>query len=222
MIGKMKAMRVLDTEITDHHPILAALRSARASLAMFGALIAIALTACTGADREERRWTEDVLLDDGTVVQVERHVIFDETNALGGGVYNAVERKATLRFTGELAALPAWDHPRMALVLYRDKNSRNWKIVAASTSCRVWRSDGEPRPPYWEYELLAGQWQRVPLSEESIGRSPNLFYRYESREFGPRVSQQTKQQLQSDTEIADIYRSISPNPRDFSCMGHAK
>jgi hypothetical protein len=192
--------------------------TARASLAMFSALVAIALTACSSADQGERSWTEDVLLDDGTTVQIERHVAFDETNAAGGGVYNAVERKAALQFTGELAGLPAWDYPRMALVLYRSKETRNWIIVAASTSCEVWLSDGAPRPPYWEYELVDGSWRKVSLRQESIGRSPNLFYRYANLEFGPHVSGHTKQQLQSDPRIADIYRSISSNPRDFGCQ----
>jgi hypothetical protein len=192
--------------------------TARASLAMFGALVAIALIACSSANQEEHRWTEDVSLEDGTIVQIERHVTFDETNALGGGAANAVERQATLQFTGELAALPPWDYPRRALVLYRKKDSGTWIIVATSSSCGVWQSDGAPHPPYWEYELLAGVWRKVPLRQESVGRSPNLFYRYHAREFGSHVSERTKQQLQSDRRIADFYRSISAKPQDFHCM----
>jgi hypothetical protein len=192
--------------------------TACASLAMFGAPIVMTLTACSSANQEERRWTEDVSLEDGTIVQIERHVIFDETNALGGGAANAVERKATLQFIGDLAALPPWDYPRRALVLYRKKDIGTWIIVATSSSCEDWRADGAPYPPYWEYELLDGVWRKVPLRQESVGRSPNLFYRYHAREFGPHVSEQTKQQLQSDRRIADKYRSILEKPQDFHCM----
>jgi hypothetical protein len=178
---------------------------------------AIALMGCSAADRQERSWTEDVLLEDGTIVQIERHVIFDETNALGGGAANAVESKSTLKFTGQLAALPAWDFPRIALVLYRSKESGNWRIVSTTSSCAVWRRDGAPRPPYWEHELSQEGWQLVSLHPESIGKAANLFYRYISHEFGRHIDQQSKQRLQSSPTIAEKYRSIAANPQGFNC-----
>lgn len=151
-------------------------------------------------------------------MQIERHVIFTETDAIGGGVYSAVDSKATLRFKGEFASLPAWDYPLRAMVLYRSKDTRNWIIVAASTSCEFWRKNGRPRPPYWEYELIEGQWRQVTLRHESMGRSPNLFTLYASSKFGSHVSEPTKERLQSDRRIADMYRSIADAPRDFHCM----
>jgi hypothetical protein len=180
--------------------------------------LSAALAACGNANREERRWTEDVLLEDGRIVQIERHVVFYETDALGGGAYNAVESKATLRFAVELAELPAWDYPRIALVLYRSSETHNWRIVTASSSCEVWRRDGAPRPPYWQYELIEGQWKEAPLSEESIGKRPNLFYRYSADDFGPHVTPKLTEERQSDPRIADKYQSIAADPKDFHCM----
>jgi hypothetical protein len=181
-------------------------------------IVTATLIGCAASDREERQWTEDVRLEDGGTVQIERFVAFDETNALGGGAYNAVESKATLKFRGELASLPMWDFPRMALVLYRSSETRNWRLVTASTSCEVWRRDGKPRPPYWEYELIEGQWQEVPLSEESIGKRTNLFYRYWADNFGRHVTPKVTEERQSDTRIADFYRSIAADPQAFGCM----
>jgi len=122
-------------------------------------LCAIALIGCSAANREERSWTEDVLLEDGTAVRIERHVTFNESDALGGGAYSAVESKSTLKFTGQLAALPAWDFPRIALVLYRSKENGSWRIIATTSSCEIWKHDGAPRPPYWEYELIDTRWE---------------------------------------------------------------
>jgi hypothetical protein len=59
-------------------------------LAACTSVLALALGACSDSVRQERRWTEDVLLEDGTLVQIERHVVFHETDPLGGGAYNAV------------------------------------------------------------------------------------------------------------------------------------
>jgi hypothetical protein len=181
-------------------------------------LCAIALIGCSAANREERSWTEDVLLEDGTAVRIERHVTFNESDALGGGAYSAVESKSTLKFTGQLAALPAWDFPRIALVLYRSKENGSWRIIATTSSCEIWKHDGAPRPPYWEYELIDTRWELVPLHPESIGKSPDLFYRYKAAKFGPHVDAQTRQWLQSSPTISDQYRSIAANPQDFQCM----
>src|SRR4051812_12036740 len=65
----------------------------------------------------EREWTEDVLLDDGSNIVVVRTALFRETSSLGGGAYNAVEKDASLSFTGELAQLPAWHAPLIAMLL---------------------------------------------------------------------------------------------------------
>src|SRR5690606_29493899 len=121
----------------------------------------------SGSNREERQWAEEVELESGSTVNIERYVAFDATNAMGGGAYNAVETKATLKFTGELGSLPAWDFPRLALVLYRSKETGNWVVVSKTSSCQVWRREGKPRPPYWQSELIDGRWKQVELSQES-------------------------------------------------------
>jgi hypothetical protein len=126
-----------------------------------------------------RRWTEDVVFDDGSSIVVKRTVKFRETNALGGGAHNTIEQEATIAFTGELASLPTWNYPLVGMVMYRDatKNGQ-WVIVATTTTCAIWSTHGAPRPPYWEFRLGANGWQEVPLSATSIDRPTNLFENY--------------------------------------------
>lgn len=86
---------------------------------------ALGLVACGGPTT--RHWTEDVLLDDGSTVVVERSVAF-----------NAVETEATLAFTGKESGLPVWSAPLMALLLYRDPATQEWVIVpGAPELCAV-------------------------------------------------------------------------------------
>ena len=127
-----------------------------------------------------RKWTEDVDLGDGRVIQVERSVAFNETNSWSGDAYNAVETEATIKFTGELAKLPTWSQPLMALVMYQDKATNEWTVVATTTSSDVLQQRGNPCPGYWEFRLSANGWRDTPLSAASIGRAANLLHRYQS------------------------------------------
>lgn len=173
---------------------------------------------CGASSKQERHWTEEVLLDDGSTVQIERYVAFNATNAMGGGAGNAVESKSTLQFTGKHASLPAWDFPRIALVLYRSKETGNWVVVSTSSSCQVWRREGKPRPPYWQHEILDEQWGEVPVSDESIGKKTNLFYSYWKNDFPERVSPAFIKSRQSDPRTVEKYRHVARDPRDFNCM----
>jgi len=169
----------------------------RISVATVGTL---GLIACGGPTT--RHWTEDVLLDDGSTVVVERSVAFNETSAWGGDAYNAVETEATLAFTGDLAGLPVWSEPLMALLLYRDPTTHEWVIVATTTSCDVWNLRGEPPTLYWEYRLGPTGWQEVPLSASSIGRKANLLHRYQKKLGTSHITVADREKRQSDTRIA--------------------
>lgn len=128
---------------------------------------------------EHRHWFEEVDLGDGRVIQVERSVTFNVSNSLGGGAYNAIELEATIKFTGELAKLPPWSQPLMALVMYQDKETQEWVIVATTTSSDVLLQRGKPCPSYWEFHLESQGWREVPLSRASIGLPGNLLHLYQ-------------------------------------------
>jgi hypothetical protein len=161
----------------------------------------------------ERKWMEDVVLDDGSTIVVKRTVKFNETNALGGGAHNTIEKEATISFTGTLASLPTWSQALMGMVMYRDatKNGQ-WVVVATTTTCPVWNARGEPRPPYWEFRLTSAGWQEVPLSAASIGRPTNLHKGYNSLDelFDPQHVTPSDRLLY-DRDASPEYRSIQAN-----------
>jgi hypothetical protein len=171
----------------------------------------------------ERRWTEDVQLSNGSVVVIERAVRVRESDAFGGGAYSAVEREASLKFTGELAHLPKWNVPLIPLLLYVDELTSEWVIVATTMSCEViyergnpryWFAADKPRTKYFEFRLRKTGWVQVPLSERSIGRPTNLVFRYKSIETS-HVTAATKEQLRRES-VAE-YLSIVERP-ERNCM----
>ncbi len=158
----------------------------------------------------ERKWTEDVLLDDGKIIQVNRTVTFHESRSWSGDAYNAVESDASLAFTGQLSQLPPWKDRMMALVLYNDKATGEWVIVTTATSCLLWRWRSKPRPMYWEFRLDKDGWREVPLSPGSIGRPANLLHRYQSKLPSDHITVEDRRRLESSPRMGKEFREILP------------
>lgn len=169
-------------------------------------LVAAGCEANTG--EIERAWSEEVALDDGQVITIDRRVAFKGSNALGGGAYSATETSSTLSFRGDLSQIPAWDEPLMPLVLYQAESSSVWVVVAKTPSCDVWTTRGKPMPPYWEFRLEGTMWEEVPLSEESVGRTTNLLFMYNSPLPADHITLATKGALHADDRIGNTYQSI--------------
>ena len=178
----------------------------------------LSMSACSDFGSQGRRWTEDVQLDDSRIIRIEREVQFKESNAMGGGAYNAVETSSIIKFTGELAELPPWKDSLRALVLYFDTSNTEWVVVATTTSCEVWFARGKPRPMYWEYRLRGERWQETPLASTSIGRETNLFHLYEKPLEKKHITVEERSRLQSNPRIAREYRSIISD-KENNCMG---
>lgn len=176
-------------------------------------LIVLSLVALSGCNigtpqPVTRAWTEDVLLDDGSTIQVRRTVTFDESDSWSGDAYNAVEKDATIMFTGALSRLPPWRQPLMALLLYRDATSDEWVIVATTTSCDVWRQRGKPAPLYWEFRLHQQGWREVPLAKGSHGRHANLLHRYQQDLRTDHITAVDRQQRESSPTMGNEFREI--------------
>ena len=178
------------------------------ALAVVG--FAILATACDALRSGDRTWTEEVALDDGSVIIIDRHVEQQMSNALGGGAFNATETKATLSFRKDLATLPPWDLPLMPLLLYRD--SSEWVIVATTTTCEVWRNRGAPKAFYWEFRLRGTEWVEVDVSESSFERKTNLLFEYSQPLPSKHINLTTKAQLHSGDQ-AEMYRVIQRSVR---------
>jgi hypothetical protein len=164
-------------------------------------VIVILSAACDFLSSGDRTWSEEVALDDGTVITIDRHVEQRMSSAIGGSAFSATETTSTLAFRGDLAALPQWNVPLMPLLLYRDSESAEWVIVATSTTCEVWYRRGMPEGHYWEFRLRGTEWIEVPLSETSFGRRTNLLFEYAEPLPAKHITLSTKAQLQSGDQL---------------------
>jgi hypothetical protein len=120
---------------------------------------------------------------------VRRSVKVQESNSLSGDAYNAVELEASLEIIEPPQITPAWSFPLTAMVLYRDDTTREWVLVATTSSCDVIFERGNPRylfdsdrPPtvYFEFRLRGKTWHEVPLAKTSVGRAANLLQSYKA------------------------------------------
>jgi hypothetical protein len=183
-------------------------------------LVLLVVAAC-GFIGETRSWTEDVQLDDGSVIKIERYVRFATSNSWAGDVPRAEERRATLRFTGALSDLPEWDVPLTPMVLYQDASTKEWVIVARTNRCERWIAWGKPFPPYWEYHLAGKQWRQRPLSDASKGRLANLLIQYRREDLPRHISVAYKQPELTNRALVEDYRRVVPDIRRH-CMVNAK
>jgi hypothetical protein len=187
---------------------------------ILAAVLCSSLLACSPSQPKgspERTWTEDVLLDNGETITVKRFVSFNESDAWSGGAYNAVETKSTIQFTGALANLPPWDQPLIAMVMYRDKATKELVIVAHSSSCQVWGKRGKPKPPYWEFRLNRNGCLETPLSQGSIGRLANLFSSYQPELKTQHITVAERQRLESNPLIVDEYKQVVGSVEPHYC-----
>lgn len=161
---------------------------------------------CTGVI--ERRWSEEVELDDGKVIIIDRYVKFQESNSLSGDAYNATDLEVTLAFQGEHSSLASWKVPLVPVLLYRDNTQHEWVIVATTSNCDTWYEHGGPEPPYWEFRLQGENWVKSKLSEASIGRKTNLFFNYEPSLPARRITREIKTRILATKDFAKDYLSI--------------
>ena len=196
----------------------------RYSLSFVVMVAATAVLVGCSAKVTTKEWVEEVQFDDGSMIRIQREVTFNETNALGGGAYNSVEQASTLKFTGDLAGLPAWSVPLLAHTLYRDAATMDWVVVAITSSCDVWHALGAPNPPYWEFRLGATGWREVPLSSASVGRRSNLLRRYQLELPSGLISVAQKAQMDKDIKRLDqmtkperMFRIVLGDTEQFIC-----
>jgi hypothetical protein len=172
----------------------------------------VLLTACGLLDSGNRIWSEEVELEDGSIITIDRHVEQLMSDAIGGGAFSATETKSILSFRAELAALPSWDVALMPLLLYRDPATSEWVIVATTTSCEIWNARGSPEARYWEFRLRGSEWVEVPNSESSFERKTNLLFEYTQPLPSEHITLATKARLQSGDQ-AQMFRVIQRGVR---------
>jgi hypothetical protein len=158
------------------------LGSGRLGLARWLFILAAVLLLAAGCPGNvKRKWSEEVALDDGRIITIDRFVMFKQTNSFAGDAYNSTDLASRLGFQGELETLPIWSDVLVPILLYHDAGRQQWVIVATTSNCETWNGRGSPFPMYWEYRVSGGKWMQTKLSEASIGRKTNLFFSYEPK-----------------------------------------
>jgi hypothetical protein len=178
----------------------------RISWLVFLAISLVPLDGCAGTT--DRRWSEEVLLSDGSVIVVDRFVKFQSSNSLAGDAYSSTDLKSTLTFTKKLSSTAAWDAPLVPIVLYRDETTKELVIVATTGNCDTWYQLGSPVPPYWEYRLQGNKWIKMKTVESSFGRKANLFFNYESALPAQMITSDIKDHVIASHDFAKDFLSV--------------
>lgn len=72
---------------------------------------------------------------------------------------------------------PKWESSTGLLPILLDKDPDNgeWALLATFYTCDPWYALGRPKLPYAEFRVRDGQWRRVELAQQWIGRAANVF-----------------------------------------------
>jgi hypothetical protein len=136
---------------------------------------------CTKMSSEaDLRWTEDVLLSNGEIVTVKRHVVMSHPRALGGGFSSAkIYTTSSIEAAANLANFGIWSAPFVPIVLDKDPATGDWIVVASHDGCLPWLRNGLPRPPYWAFRFHAGGWYRDAIPDSFLMRTANLLIEFD-------------------------------------------
>ena len=156
------------------------------------------------------RFTEEVALSNGQVIDVERVIKTSPVGEIGGpgGAYwkfNSIEVKS---MAADAPSAP-WTAPPnvMPILIDRDAESGEWMVIASFITCQAWFDAGRPLPAYLEYRWR-GAWKSVPLSASSIGRPANLLVDISASGEAERIPLFEKQTRMKDPTTYKPYTGI--------------
>ena len=177
-------------------------------------LVALLLAAC---GKSQFGWTEEVQLASGDVIVVKRTVKSQSLGEIGGPGGWESEAMTLEVIQPQAPDNPAvWNFPFVPVVFDRDPETKEWFVVATFYTCERWHELGKPKLPYAEWRFRSGQWQRVELASEHVGRKANMLTAISS-EGEPNHTLKSKEEIMSDRRIAIEYRQIYPGWHRLSC-----
>lgn len=130
------------------------------------------LSACGKVDIA---WTEDVALQDGTVLLVKRTAQGKKIGEIGGtGGWEVTQMTLEVMAPATPTRPPIWADRWVPMLLDRDAHTGEWFLIATFYTCTDWYDLGRPKLPYVAYETRNGHWEKVRLRSEWFGRKNNL------------------------------------------------
>lgn len=127
-------------------------------------------------------WTEEVLLQSGETIVVERTATtkpFGEIGGPGGWENEGMTMRVIQPQRPDNP--PTWDARFVPLLFDRDPETNQWFVVATFYSCTSWYDLGRPALPYTEYRLKDGKWVQGSLTQSLIGRKANMLTNISSK-----------------------------------------
>lgn len=135
---------------------------------------------CDGSGKDKSSWEEEVQLENGQVIWIQR-IVESVTHSAewsggGGGRVDYLQNTIIIPQDNPVApAPPVWTAKTdVPMLLDYDEEKQTWFIVTTFFMCGDWVNWGKPVLPYRQYEVRNGKWVLVPLDEKLIGRQANL------------------------------------------------
>lgn len=121
-------------------------------------------------------WKEEVKLQSGELLTVQRDVQFKFYQPAGGGGGTDILESSLEIISPVRTDWPArWDHPPfLPLIFDRDSDNQEWFVVATFSTCTAWYDLGKPKLPYTEFRFRNFKWIQQPLSDKFIGYEGNM------------------------------------------------
>ena len=121
------------------------------------------------------KWHEEVQLQTGEVIVIQRTAKFSG-NGMAGGVSESLHSGMTIEFKSpDKPDNPMiWRGLHAPMILDRDPHTHEWIIVATFHHCESWHDTGRPTPPYLAYRYREGQWLQQSIDPKWIGRDANV------------------------------------------------
>jgi hypothetical protein len=139
--------------------------------------ITLLVSACNKID-----WKEEVKLQSGEIIVVERTAKAKSFGELGGpGGWENMGMTVQIIRPIKSDNPPPWDYKFVPLIFDRDPETKEWFMVATFYTCASWLELGQPKLPYTEFRVKNdGQWHQQALNPDLIGREGNMLTRINS------------------------------------------
>ena len=120
-------------------------------------------------------WREEVQLQSGEVIVIQRTAKFSE-NWIAGGGGGSFNRGMTIEFDSpDKPDNPViWSGLYVPMILDRDPDTNEWMIIATFYHCDSWYDIGRPALPYTAYRYRGGKWLQQSMEPKWIGRTANV------------------------------------------------
>lgn len=181
------------------------------TIAVIAKLAVILLMHGCSFGNKKIHFEEDVQLANGEVIKVDRFIVTKPLGEIGGpGGWEPEYMSLEIASPKHPEDPPKWESTEGLLPILFDKDpgSGEWALLATFYTCEPWYALGRPKLPYAEFRVRNGQWQRVELSEQWIGRSANVLTDISSGGEPDHIGLPMKQERMSDPRTASEYRLI--------------